>query len=235
MKYPILKILMSLTLLIQSGVSFSQVKGKVTDSLTELTYSAYFSDLDGHVTNEQITWRSLGVKWEIDKSQIKCEEKYSPTDSVIRQLNNPKSKRGKEKDIGVRLEVTSGFADNETQFWIHPFRSNQYVYTEIAPFPSIYYENLKVGEKWEEKLFILFGWGKFKGKMKNTYEVIGQTTYDCQGEVIEDCWLIEGSGEHNKLGMSKISYLFHPEFGFLYMKYKIYNGIEMEFFLINKK
>ncbi|MEX0595783.1 MAG: hypothetical protein WD512_04715, partial [Candidatus Paceibacterota bacterium] len=138
-------------------------------------------------------------------------------------------------DIGVTSISTTGFADNETQFWIHPFRSNQYVYTEIAPFPSIYYEHLKVGEKWEEKIFILFGWGKFKGKVKSTYEVVGVEPYDYKGEIIEDCWLIEASGEHNKLGTSKISYLFHPQFGFLYMKYLIYNGVEMEFYLIDRK
>lgn len=235
MKYLILKIMFTLGLIIQSGVSISQTKYKVHDSLTELTYSAYFSDLNGNVTNEKITWKSLGVDWEYDKSQTKCEVIYSPTDSVIRQLINPRNKRGKEKDIGVTSKSTTGFADNETQLWMHPFRSNQYVYTEIAPFPSIYYKNLKIGTKWEEKLFILFGWGKFKGKVKKTYEVVGQQSYDYNGQVLEDCWLIEASGEHNKLGTSTLTYLFHPQFGFLYMKYHIYNGVKMEFYLIDKK
>lgn len=235
MNYSVLKIIISLILLFQSEMSISQTRYKVHDSLTELTYSAYFSDLEGHTTSEEVVWKSLGVNWEYDKSQTKCKVIYSPTDSIINQLYNPLSKRGKDKNIRIASKSTSGYLDSDTRFWIHPFRSNQYVYTEITPFPSIDYKKLLVGAKWEHKLFILFGWGKFKGKVKSRYEVVGVETYDYQGEILEDCWLVEAEAEHSKLGISTITYLFHPDFGFLYMKYHIYNGVEMEFYLIDKK
>ena len=118
---------------------------------------------------------------------------------------------------------------------VSAFSSTKCVFTEIAPFPSVYYNKLSVGSKWEEKLFILFGWGRFKGKVKKNYEVISQETYNYQGEILEGCWLIQAQGKHNKLGTSTITYLFHPKFGFLYMKYLMYNGIKMEFHLINKE
>lgn len=44
--------------------------------------------------------------------------------------------------------------------------------------------------------------------------------------IINDCWVIEAIGIHNKLGASKIQYYYHPKFGFLHMKYQIFNGIE---------
>jgi|SRR5690554_183461 len=230
-----LKTMMILISLFQTEMSISQTKYKVHDTLTVLTYTAYFSDLENNTTNEKIVWKSLSVNWEYDKSQTKCEMIYSPTDSVINQLYNPLIKKGKDRGIRITSKSTTGYLDSDIGFWIHPFRSNQYVYTEIAPFPSVYYNKLSVGSKWEEKLIILFGWGIFKGKVKSRYEVVGVESYDYKGKVLEDCWLIKAEAEHSKLGISTINYLFHPNFGFLYMKYHIYNGIEIEFYLIDKK
>jgi|SRR5690554_1934324 len=235
MNYTELKLTLTFVIVIITNISFSQNKKTIVDSLSELTYSAHFADLDGNVTYENIIFKSLGIIWEWDKSQTKCELIYTPTDSIINQLHNPLSKRGQEKNIQISIKSTTGYIDNDNSFWIHPFRENQYVYTEIAPFPSVYYNKLSVGSKWEEKLFILFGWGGFKGTVKKNYEVISQETYNYQGETLEGCWLIQAQGKHNKLGTSTTTYLFHPKFGFLYIKYLIYNGIKMEFYLINKK
>jgi len=214
---------------------YSQSTGVIIDSLSELSYSAYFRDVENNITNEVIIFKSLGLPWEYQKTQIKAEQIYHPTDSVINNLYNPLSKKGKEKNIRISSKSSTGFIDNNNTFWIHPFRSNQYIYTEIAPFPSIYYDKLTIGAKWEEKTIVSFGWGNFKGKINKYYEVISAESYDFQGILLENCWLIKAKADHNKLGESTLTYLFHEEYGFLYLKYRIYNGIEIEFNLIDKK
>ena len=42
-------------------------------------------------------------------------------------------------------------------------------------------------------------------------------------------------GEHNKLGKSSLIYLFHENYGILYMKYVIYNGVTINFNLTSVK
>jgi hypothetical protein len=41
---------------------------------------------------------------------------------------------------------------------------NQYVYTEIAPYPQVKLDSLVLGGVWHNKLAILMGWGAFNGK-----------------------------------------------------------------------
>jgi len=215
--------------------TFSQKVGNILDSLTVLKYAANFSDTFGNSTVEETTIKSLGIPWEPQKTQTKVELYYSPTDSVINQLYNPISKKGKEKDIRITTKTTTGIMDDTIRFWIHPFRANQYVYTEIAPFPEVYHEHLKIGGKWEGKMFILSGWGSFKGKMKTYYEVTSLESFNYKNATIENCWRIKAIAIHNKLGTSTLSCLFHPEYGFLSMEYFIYNGVKMNFTLVDKQ
>jgi hypothetical protein len=216
-----------------TNISFAQNIYFGLDSIFELKYNAIFKDTLGNITDEEIIFKSLGTPWEYQNDQIKVEYLYFPTDSIINLLNNPLSKKGRFKDIRILTKSTSGYINSEKSFWIHPFRANQYVFTEIAPFPSVYFENLKIGGKWEEKLFIPFGWGIFNGRVQKKYEVIDIESFEFKGEIINECWVIEAVGLHSKLGVSTIKYCFHPNFGFLYMKYYIYNGVEIEFKLID--
>ena len=71
--------------------------------------------------------------------------------------------------------------------------------------------------------------------VKTYYEVTGLESFNYKNIAIENCWRIKAVAIHNKLGTSTLSYLFHPEYGFLSMEYFIYNGVKMNFTLVDKQ
>ncbi|MBP6089637.1 MAG: hypothetical protein KA521_00160 [Crocinitomicaceae bacterium] len=210
----------------------AQNHNKIHDSLVELFYYAHYKDYLGNETFEEIIYKPKLTIWEIDKRQQKCEIIYSVCDSIVSKIPNPINHK---KGIRVSSKATSGYIDDSTSYWMHPFRSNQYIYTEIVPFPMIYFNKLFLGAKWNSNTIILFGWGKLKGKVSNSYEVIGSENYELDGKTISNCTLISAIGEHNKLGKSSLIYLFHENYGILYMKYVIYNGVTINFNLTSVK
>ena len=225
-----------------STTLFSQEKKEVIfDSTKTYIYSALFIDKTGDtLTHEKIILQPLGIPWEFQKTQTKYEIKYFPTDSILRNMKSPKSKKKKQKNINIYKKTSSGAIEDSSSVWMHPFRSNQYLYTEICAFPYVDLTNLRVGEKWNGgTLFIMAGWGKFKGKVAQTYEVVEQIKYDNNNIQIDDCWKIIGIGNHNKLGQSRVQYIFNKSFGFLEFNYTFFDRtkihIKLEEVIENEK
>ena len=122
-----------------------------------------------------------------------------------------------------------GIIENVERFWIHPIRSNQFLLTETACFPEVIFP-LTVGREWTGSLQI-HEYGSWAGRsLKNSYSVLGKKTFTLQGETL-DCWEIVGistfDGKENKL-----TYLFNEQFGFVLMQYAFYNGIRINFEMI---
>jgi len=219
-----------------SNVLYSQCSEmKIFDSTRTYIYNATFIDKNSDIlTQEKIILQPLGIPWEYQKTQTKYKVTYYPTDSVVSNMRSPKSKKKKKwEGIRVSRKVTSGAIEDSLKIWMHPFRSNQYMYTEICAFPYIELDKLNIGEKWNGgKLFILTGWGKFKGKLTQTYLVEKQVDYEFQNTQLTDCWQIVGTGNHNKLGESSVRYIYHKEYGFLEFKYDFFDGTHITFKLM---
>ena len=213
------------------------VNREIFKNETTLLYEATF--IQNEITiREQITLTIYNEPWQLDKNQKKCTYLYNPNDS-IRLIINPTIKKRKRLEpltsSGSSIEITTGMVDNERGLWMHPFRSKQYVYSEIAPFPEIIYDKLNKGEKWDSKLIIPFGWGRFNGRVNSVYEVLGSIDFVYDNKTINNCWRIKAIGKHNKLGESYVDYIFNEEFGFLEINYNMFDGTKMVFKLISKE
>tara|TARA_B100000809_G_C14938303_1_gene459455 strand:- start:93 stop:764 length:672 start_codon:yes stop_codon:yes gene_type:complete len=120
------------------------------------------------------------------------------------------------------------------RLWIHPFRSNQYILTEIAPFPKVTLPPaLNIMTKGKTKIFSTFG--NFKGTVKSTTIITAQETRNYNWGTELNCWKIESVGKHSKLGTSYLIVYFKENIGILEMNYLFYNGEKMNFKLLQTK
>lgn len=107
---------------------------------------------------------------------------------------------------------TTGIIETERQVWMHPFRSNQYTFTEIAPFPQVELP-LSVGMKWAGGLNI-GGWGLWNNsQVQYTFEVLSYGSINTALETL-DAWHIYSIGT-SPYGTSTQDFWFHEQYGFI--------------------
>ena len=66
-------------------------------------------------------------------------------------------KKGWSNWTWLEKEETTGYIFNDSVFWSHPPRGNQYLYTEVSGMPEVHFDQLKNGGRWASSLNILFG------------------------------------------------------------------------------
>jgi hypothetical protein len=201
-------------------------------------YEAFFISPAGDtLSRERITLQASGRPWVGQpKVQTACTVRYSyrPADSLTFSARpNPQSLPGRPPQAYAWQKSTvTGVIENAQEIWMHPFRSNQYVYTEVAPFPQVKRAMLHPGGSWRGgRLFILGGWGAFKGSVRPTYNVEKQDARRYGASTLPGCWLIEAVGQHSRLGNSSLRFYFHPRYGFTEMHYRFYDGTRISFVL----
>jgi hypothetical protein len=200
-------------------------------------YRAIFINPAGDtLTRGGVTLEALGTPWAAQpktQTAIRRHYHYTAQDSItFLTYPDPRTKRpDKPKGyIWARTDVT-GIIENKQQVWIHPFRDNQYVHTEIAPFPKVLLDSLQLGGHWRNRLLIIMGHGKFKGTTNSTYQVAGQEIRQYGALSLPGCWLIKSVATHDKLGDSYLDFYFHPEYGFTEMHYRFFDGTRISFVL----
>lgn len=200
------------------------------DSLATYQYKALFIDINGDtLTNEKVVLQSTGQAWDVQKTQILANYTYFP-DSIAYFFRDPRFKE--TQYIHINSESRSGVVETDSSVWIHPFRDNQYLYTEVAPFPNVKKNKLIVGSEWSGGItFIMTGWGKFRGRLKSTYHVSNMIEKEFDNQRLSECWVIDATGIHNKLGTSTLNIVYHKKYGFLEMNYVFYNGAKIQFTL----
>ncbi|UOG74005.1 hypothetical protein MTX78_18005 [Hymenobacter tibetensis] len=201
-------------------------------------YRALFISPTGDtLSQERITLRPSGQPWAGQpkrQTAFQIEYHYTPHDSLtFLALPNPKTTRSdKPLPYWWSRSQHTGAIENRHEIWMHPIRGNQYEYTEVAPFPQVKPDSLRVGGRWREKpLYILMGWGAFKGKVTPNYQAEKQETRQYGALHLPGCWLIHAVGLHNKLGESFLDFYFHPSYGFTEMHYRLYDGTRISFVL----
>ncbi|MBK0382463.1 hypothetical protein I5M32_05765 [Pedobacter sp. SD-b] len=198
--------------------------------------ASYINSKGDTLTKEWIELKPFGKPWKFQKTQTAYIVYYHFTkaDSLKFLSNlNPVSKNPKKPKpyFWSKTSGETGALENDTTLWMHPFRENQYVYTEIAPFPEIRKKLLKIDGEWKNGLGIYLGWGNFKGKVFSTYTVLKKENRTYGNLYLKDCWLIHAVGKHNKLGKSYLDFYYHPEYGFVEMNYTFYDGVKINFVL----
>lgn len=210
---------------------------KIFNYLKEYQYRAIYIDSNGDtLSDEKIIVQPTGKVSPRHHSQtlLKYVYNYSTKDSIrlsakaIHETAHTKA----NNTIKWGKRTLEGAIESEHEFWIHPFRANQYALTEIAPFPEAHIHQEEV-HTWSSHTFVTKDWGIFKGKVKSKYTMnkVGKRKYEFAS--LEDCWEIKATGKHNKLGESTLKCYYHEDYGFVEMNYEFYNKQKM-FFVLEK-
>lgn len=127
-------------------------------------------------------------------------------------------------------ETTTGIIETADRVWMHPFRSNQYTFTEVAPFPEVHLP-LSPGQRWSGNLHIHDGWGVWENSvLHDEYEVVNYDTLDSPlGQL--NTWHIF-SYTTAEFGTSTQDIWFHEDYGFVKMLVENYRNQLLQFELI---
>ncbi len=201
------------------------------DSSRTYQYQAIYKDSFGQTKSiEKITIKPTSTLWTYDVKQtlVNIFLDFSKHDS-LKLASNPLNGKNKK---WVRI-YQEGVIENSDKIWMHPIRQNQYILTEIAPFPELKFP-VFLNSNWESTLYIYKAFGSFEGTVFSKYRIsnVVQKKYNF-GEV--KCWEISSEGIHNKLGNNKVTYYFNELYGFTEMNYIFFNKESIEIKLENIK
>ncbi len=188
----------------------------------EMIYRAIWKNNDGEIiTNNRIKMMATGHRWDLQpekQDEIIIQVEYSEEDiqNTIKYQLNRKILDRRWMEQGIE-----GVVENVEEVWMHPFRFNQYNFTEVAPFPEVKFP-LMVGKKWSGNLNILEGWGDWEHTSGNfEYEVMANMEIITNFGSIPNCWHIKSSAQYD-FGKSFLEYWFNQNLGFVKMDYKNY-------------
>ena len=121
------------------------------------------------------------------------------------------------KDLPWKRNNHQSAQETDTDVWMHPFRDNQYVFTQVAPYPSVNLP-LEAGKKWTSNLIIYEGWGDWNNQqLISEYEVIGEELIDLPfGSVL--AWRIHAFLD-TPFGIATHDFWYHTSYGFVKMQY----------------
>ncbi len=197
-----------------------------------MTYRAVWSSDKGkEITNGQIQLVATGKRWDMQpEKQDEIIVQYSFSDEDRETAAKYQLNQG-ILEYDWMPKGVEGVVENEKEIWMHPFRFNQYNFTEVAPFPEVNFP-LSVGKSWTGNLRIMEGWGDWENSRGNfNYEVVERGTVETAYGDIEDCWKIKSHATY-RFGKSYFDYWFSETLGFVKMEYENYGGqrlvIELE-------
>jgi len=129
-------------------------------------------------------------------------------------------------------ETTTGGFESPELLWMHPIRNNQYICTEVAPFPEVQFP-LAEGNTWTNNLAILNGWGIWNNSIGDfSYTVNDRQTRAYSFGILENVWRIDASAVY-PFGTSFLSTYYHETYGFVELNYTNYANERLSFVLQN--
>lgn len=197
----------------------------------EMIYNTVFKEKGGQlITKSRIKMMAKGIRWKLQpekQDEILIQYEFTQKDFDQNKLHQLNKSLKFDKWLG---ELSEGVIENVEEVWMHPFRFNQYNFTEVAPFPFIKLP-LSIGKSWTKSLSIKEGWGDWENTYVNAeYKVVGKEAIKTDFGVIENCWKIESKSSF-KLGKSTFEYWFNEELGFVKMNYKNYGNQTLQIVL----
>lgn len=212
---------------IEEGQSY-----RVFKPCRQYIFNAEFWDAEFNLISESRIWMmATGKPWDVQpelQSELAIQYEYhdQKVDEIVMVSVN-------QDFIGrpwKKKEVT-GIIENDGSIWMHPFRSNQYGFTEVAPFPEVR-TPLAIGKSWSGSLHIYEGWGDWSNVTLNDYyEVVSYEQVELPYKTL-DAWQINSFTEA-PFGNSTHNFWFHPELGFVKMIVKNYAGQILQIELID--
>lgn len=199
----------------------------------EMIYLAEFISNEGVlISSSRIKYMATGKRWidqpdlqdeiivqyEFKKDDIDANSKHQLNKTLIR---DSWSKEGVE-----------GVVENEEKIWMHPFRANQYSFTEVAPFPKLELP-LYVGKTWRSTLSIQNGWGDWANSNGSMfYEIVKKEDLVTPFGKIKECWKVMSKSKF-KFGESQLIFWFSKEYGFVKFDYLNYGDQNLKIELVD--
>jgi hypothetical protein len=200
---------------------------KYWSSKRKYTYEATYIDSLGQVlTKEVISIHPTEEIWQADPKQTLADYSinYKKEDSLKYgqfPLNN--------KQRAWFRDYQEGVLEDSARLWMHPIRSNQYLLTEVAPFPEIRFP-LQKDRSWDGTLWIYPAFGSFQGTVGYQYKEEAEEVRKYSFGNLT-CWKISAIATHDRLGSSTAIFYFNVDFGITEMHYTFYNAQKMTFIL----
>jgi hypothetical protein len=233
-----IKKISTLTLFLLTQFAFGQTNSVQThnpnywSSDRIYTYKGLYQDSLGQtITSEKIILHPTGRTWESDPRQTLMDFTLVSISADWNKL--PKVPLNGKTRNWFTSTYQEGVLQTPNKIWMHPIRQNQYILTEVAPFPQIIFP-IKPDTSWKDTLYIYAAMGTFEGTVESTYTIKSEElrTYEF-GNLM--CYKIIATGFHDKLGINSAVYYFSLEYGFTEMNYVFYNKQKLEFKLISLK
>jgi hypothetical protein len=188
----------------------------------QLIYRAILKDSLGNIlTNSRIRLTPTGKRWIEDsdkQDEVVIEYEYSSDDfkqSKIYSLNKVLN------NLPWEEFTKTGVIENVDEVWMHPFRRNQFKFTEVAPFPHVRFP-LEIGKTWTQSLNIQEGWGDWENTYGSfEYIIVSNDSIETKAGLIKNCWKIE-SHSFYEFGKSELVFWFNERLGFVRKEYKNY-------------
>jgi hypothetical protein len=198
----------------------------------QFIFRAQYWDQDYQLISDQRIWMmATGKHWEYDEGQAELFIQYEYDEADVERIKPYNINEALEDRTWQKWETT-GLTESQSGLWVHPFRSNQYLFTEVAPFPAIRYVDLEVGNAWPGALNIHEGWGDWSfSRVEYVYEVTELTSLDTEIGTLNDCFRISSIASAT-YGNSTLDYWFHMKYGLVKMFYSNYKGQLLQIELI---
>ena len=205
---------------------------KIFNKNRRYTFLATFIRDKKVISENTISILSNEERWEIEPNiQEKITYEYNYTESDMSKFEVYLNDLGITKSWSKK--ANTGIIENVKKIWMHPMRSNQYVTTEICPYPEVKFP-LEIGKSWSSTMNLGKKWGIWSGKS-------GEFSYTVTDKVFEnftfldkplECWKVEATSFF-EFGTSKLSFLFNEDYGFVNLSYNNYLNEEISFVLVN--
>ncbi len=188
-------------------------------------YELVLSDSLGRVlSTENISVKYTEIPWYIDSTQNTFIRTYDTSSSVPEEIGIGFFCLQGEKSQLIRKVVDkSGYINNRKELWLHPIRSNQYRFSEIAPFPYIKKKN----DFWNYNIHPGEGWCELEG--------LAQSNYSIDKKKVEvfgfRCQKVVASSTHSQ-GVSSVIFYYNRKKGFVLQEYKLIKGYKLNISLI---
>jgi len=205
---------------------------KIYEPCKEFIFQAKYWDREYNLISDQRIWMmATGKKWGDDEKQAEIVIQYEFDELEIDRISDYNINEKLKNRSWVESETT-GFIENESTLWFHPFRANQYNFTELAPLPTVYYFMLEPGAEWPGRLSINGGWGDWShSQVECNYHVVEVESLEMEIGNISDCYHISSTGI-SKFGETTFDYWFNKEYGIVKMLILNYENQTLQIELI---
>lgn len=184
----------------------------------------FYSQDDELISDEIIAVTATGKRWiHQTEKQDEIEINYNFDEDSIVYINTHQLNKAWISP-NWRNQVITGVIENVEEIWTHPFRSNQYSFTQVAPFPQVELP-LRIGKKWtDNSISLKEGFGDWANmKVKSKFEIIEKSNVKTEYGEFKNSWKIKAVSTF-PLGESELIYWFSEEFGFVKLNYTNYGN-----------